>query len=71
MSGTYSILRIVRLEFERRSLVETNRHLTVELIEKDRLRQLLMSNSDFIEHIARTRYRMVRPNETIYRFRGQ
>ncbi|MBU8933207.1 MAG: septum formation initiator family protein [candidate division Zixibacteria bacterium] len=71
MSGTYGIPRIARLELERRSLVEANRYLTVELIENDRLRQLLRSSPSYIEGIARTRYYMVRPNETIYRYRGQ
>lgn len=71
MSGTYGIPRIARLEMERRSLVEANRHLTVELVESDRLRQLLRSSESYIEYIARTRYRMVHPNEVIYRYRGQ
>ena len=71
MSGTYGIPRIARLEIERRSLVDANRHLTVELIESDRLRQLLKSDPSYIEYIARTRYHMVRPDETIYRYRGQ
>ncbi len=71
MSGTYGIPRIARLEMERRSLVDANRHLTVELVESDRLRQLLRSSPGYIEYVARTRYRMARPNEVIYRYRGQ
>jgi len=71
MSGTYGIPRIARLEMERRSLVEANRYLAVELIESDRQRQLLRSDPSYIESIARTRYRMARPGETIYRYHGQ
>ena len=69
--GPYGIPRIVRLELERRSLIETNRRLTIELIEADRTRSLLRSNPRYIEYIARTRYRMVLPDETMYRYRGQ
>jgi len=71
MVGTYSLPRIARLELERRALIEANRQLTIELIDATRIRELLKSDPGYIEQIARTRYRMVRPNETIYRYRGQ
>ncbi|MEA2031586.1 MAG: septum formation initiator family protein [candidate division Zixibacteria bacterium] len=71
MFGTYRIPRIIQLEMERKSLIDANRHLTIDLIEDDRLRQLLISNSEYIENIARTKYHMVRPNETIYRYHGK
>ncbi len=71
ITGTYGFPRIIRLELERRSLIEANRQLTADLIEADRIRQLLKSDPTYIEYIARTRYKMVRPDETIYRFRGQ
>lgn len=71
MSGTYGIPRIIRLEMQRHSLVEANRRLTSELIDADRICKLLESDPGYIEYIARTKYRMVRPNETIYRYRGQ
>ncbi len=71
MSGTYGIPRIIRLEMQKHSLIETNRCLTSELIDTDRTRRLLESDPGYIEYIARTKYRMVRPNETIYRYRGQ
>lgn len=71
MGGTYSIPRIIRLEYERRALTEANRQYTAELIDAARIRDLLRTNRSYIEYIARTRYRMVRPDETIYRYRGQ
>ncbi len=71
MVGTYSLPRIARLELERRALIEANRQLTIELIDAARIREMLKSDPGYIEQIARTRYRMVRPNETIYRYRGQ
>lgn len=66
MVGTYSLPRIVRLELEKRSLEQANRQLLVHLIDQDRVRKMLKTDSRLIEHIARTRYHMVRPNETIY-----
>ncbi|MFH1687800.1 MAG: septum formation initiator family protein [bacterium] len=66
MVGTYSLPRIVRLELEKRSLEQANRQLLIHLIDNDRVRRMLKSDSRLIEHIARTRYHMVRPNETIY-----
>jgi len=71
MSGTYGIPRIVRLEMHRHSLIEANRRLTSELINADRICKLLENDPGYIEYIARTKYRMVRSNETIYRYRGQ
>ena len=71
MSGTYGIPRIVRFELERRSLVEANRKLTIDLIDAARIRKMLQSDPGYIEYIARTRCRMAYPNETIYRYRGQ
>ena len=71
MSGTYGIPRIIRLELEKRDLINSNRRLTAELIDSDRERQLLKNDPDYIEYIARTRYHMAFPNETIYRYRGQ
>ena len=71
MSGTYGIPRIVRLELEKASLAESNRELMVELIDADRIRSLLQNDPAYIEYVARTRYHMAYPNETIYRYRGQ
>ncbi len=71
MGGSYSIPRIIRLEFERHSLIEANRQYTAELVDAARIRDLLRHDPSYIEYIARTRYRMVRPDETIYRYRGQ
>ncbi len=70
MVGTYSIPRIIRLELQKKSLVETNRTLLVNLIDSDRISKMLESDPIYLEHIARTRFHMVRPNETIYLYRG-
>ncbi len=69
--GNYSIPRIIRLEMEKSELIESNRELLVNLIDNDRIRKKLESDPVFLEHIARTRFRLTRPNETIYLFRSQ
>lgn len=69
--GTYSLPRIIKLHFKEQSLVEANRQLTVDLIDAVRQRKMLRDDPDYIEYIARTRYFMVRPDETVYRFRVQ
>jgi cell division protein FtsB len=71
MMGDYSVPRIVRLELRRQSLIESNRRLLAELVDKDLTRKRLESDRDFIEHVARTRYHMARPDETIYFYRGR
>ncbi len=70
-SGTYGIPRIIRLEMERKALIQSNRTELVDLIDSERIRDMLLNDKDYIEFIARTRYHMVYPNETIYRYRGQ
>jgi cell division protein FtsB len=69
--GTYSIPRIIRLHLEKNSLIDSNRELTVEVIDAERIRDLLLHDPTFIESVARTHYYMVRPNEIIYRYRGR
>jgi cell division protein FtsB len=69
MFGTYSIPRIARLTLQKRSLIETNRELTAQLVDADRMRDLLKSDREYIEYVARTKYFMVRPGETIFRYR--
>ena len=71
MSGTYGIPRIVRLELEKHNLIETNHRELVNLIDADRVRKMLLYDRSYIEQIARTRYHMVYPGETIDRYRGQ
>jgi len=71
MVGTYSLPRIARLELQKRTLIKANRNLTIELIDAARIKRLLESHPGYIEYIARTKYHMARPNETIYRFRSQ
>ena len=49
--------------------LETNRRLAADLIDADRVREMLTDDPVYIEQVARTRYYMVRPNEIIYRYR--
>lgn len=71
MSGTYGIPRIVRLEMERKAYIEANHQHTVDLVDAARTKEMLRSDPSYIEYIARTRYHMAYPNETIYRYQGQ
>lgn len=71
MSGTYGIPRIVRLELEQRAIVRANHELLINLIDADRVRYMLKYDRSYIEQVARTRYHMARPNETVYRYSGQ
>jgi len=71
MAGTYSIPRIVRLELQKNALEESNRQLLVELIDNDRVHKMLESDPIYLERIARTRFHMARPDETIYLYRGR
>ena len=71
MVGPYRVPRIIGLEMERRSLIESNRQLAAELIDVALMKKKLKYDKQYIEQIARTRYYMVYPNETIYRYRGE
>lgn len=71
MVGDYSIPRIVRLHWERSALLESNQQKLVEIIDAERIRDQLLSDPVYIEMIARTRFYMINPGETIYRYRGQ
>jgi len=71
MIGTYGIPRIVKLEMQRKALIEANRKQVVDIVDSRRMRDLLKSDARYIETVARTRYYMTRPNETIYRYRGR
>jgi len=71
MIGTYSIPRIIRLEIEKKELTEANQSMLVELIDGDRERRMLTEDRRYIESVARTKYHLVYPNETIYFFRGR
>jgi len=70
MFGTYSIPRIIRLELQKESLQEANKKVLCELIDNSHIRSMLEFDAGYIEQIARTKYHMVRPNETIYYYRG-
>jgi cell division protein FtsB len=71
MSGTYGIPRIVRLELEQSAIARANQELRINLIDADRVRYMLKHDRAYIEQVARTRYHMARPNETVYRYSGQ
>jgi len=71
LSSTYGIKRIITLKLEKNTLIDMNRQEFVKLIDGQQMRNLLLHNKDYIEYIARTRYHMVYPGETIYRYRGQ
>ncbi len=71
MIGNYGIPRIVKLEMQRNALLEANRKQVVDIVDARRMRDMLKSDSRYIELIARTRYYMTRPNETVYRYRGR
>ncbi|MFZ1684546.1 MAG: septum formation initiator family protein [Candidatus Zixiibacteriota bacterium] len=71
VSGDYGVPRIVRLELERKGLETANRRQLAMLIDASRERDQLKTDSTYIEYIARTKYHMAHPNETIYRYRGR
>jgi cell division protein FtsB len=70
MVGSYGVPRIIRLELEKKSLIDANRKVLVELVDADRTKKMLENDGRYIEYVARTRYRMVLPNEVIYYSRG-
>ena len=71
LDGEYGLIRIAKLSNERNGIAQTNQRKTAELIDAVRIRELLKTDRTYIEYIARTRYHMAAPNETIYRFRGR
>ena len=71
MCGTYGIPRIIRLEMQRSGLEEANRQTLITLIDNTYVHRRLQSDSLYLEHLARTRYHMVRPGETIYYYHGK
>ncbi len=69
--GNYSLVRIIKLQLSKSTLIESNRRLTTNLIDATRARRMLLDDPYYIEQVARSRYYMVRPGETIYRYRGR
>ena len=69
-SETYGVPRIFRLEMEKRAMADANRRQTAQLVDDIRERNLLLNDRNYIELIARTKYHMAYPNETIYRYRS-
>jgi cell division protein FtsB len=68
-SGDYGVPHITKLELESRGLQDANRRLLVQLLDATRERNMLRSDSAYIEFIARTQFHMARANETIFRYR--
>lgn len=68
---TYGVVRIMRLRAEQNSLEAANLALSAEVIDTERVRDLLTSDKAYIEKIARTKYLMAYPNEQVFRYRGQ
>lgn len=71
MSGTYGIPRIVRLKLEKEALISENKEFIAIIVDTERTREMLKNDRDYIENIARTKYFMAYPNETIYRYSGR
>ncbi len=69
MSGTYGLPRIARLEIQRRTLEQSNRQIRAQVADLARTKKRLLYDRDYIEYIARIRYFMVAPGETVYRYR--
>lgn len=69
LAGEYSIFSIWRLSNEKQALLQANRELIAQLIDADRKRTLLQSDPFYIEQIARSKYHMVFPGETVYRIK--
>jgi cell division protein FtsB len=68
---TYGVMRIMRLRAETTSLSASNLALSAEVIDAERIRDLLLSDKAYIEKIARTKYLMAYPNEQVFRYRGR
>ena len=69
--GSYSLPRIVRLHVQKTRLIEANRRLTAQVVDDAYIKALLKTDPAYIEYIARTKYHMVYPGETIYRYRNR
>lgn len=71
VSGDYGVPRIVRLELEKRGMEEANRRQLAQLVDATHQRDQLRFDSTYIAYVARTKYHMALPNETIYRYRSR
>lgn len=71
VSGEYGVPRIVKLNLQKKTLEDNNRLRLAELIDANRERDMLKFDYSYIEFIARTKYHMAAPDETIYRYRGR
>ncbi len=67
LAGPYGLFRIMRLEDSKKELTAENRRLLVQIIDADMTRKRLTDDPHYIEYVARTRYLLARPNETVIR----
>ncbi len=65
LAGPYGLFRIVRLQDKKAELITENRMLLVGIIDADMTRSRLTNDPHYIEYVARTRYLLARPGETL------
>lgn len=70
-TGETSAINIAKLEFEKRTLTQANQSRFAEIVDASLKIDRLRSDKTYLEIIARTNYRMVYPNEILYRFKGK
>ena len=69
LAGPYGFFRLNRLESSRDELLEENRRLLVDIVDAEITRRRLKYDAHYQEYIARTRYLLARPGETIIRIK--
>ena len=69
LAGPYGFFRLNRLESRRDQLIEENRRLLVDIVDADITRRRLKYDAHYQEYIARTRYLLARPGETVIRIK--
>jgi|CXWL01.1.fsa_nt_gi cell division protein FtsB len=70
-TGESSVQNIIRLGLEQRSLTAANQHRFADLVDANYEIDRLRHDRLYLEHIARSNYRMVFPNEILYRHKGE
>lgn len=65
LAGPYGLFRISRLQNRKAELVAENRRLLVDIVDADLTRKRLTDDAHYIEYVARTRYLLARPGETV------
>ncbi len=65
LAGPYGLFRISRLNDRKAELITENQVLLVGIIDADMTRARLEDDPRYIEYVARTRYLLARPGETV------